>query len=105
MTFQDNSGFLHSRTNLSPFTKDFRGEGQIDEYLTYFSLPPSGGNFTKTKMSFNLMLLRFYALWHIKAHLFHILLILYLGLKSKIKFFRPYFISVLVDELELSNSV
>ena len=29
-------GFLHSRTNLSPFTKDFRGEDQYDEYLTIF---------------------------------------------------------------------
>ena len=31
-------GFLHSRTNLSPFTKDFRGEGQLDEYSLDFSL-------------------------------------------------------------------
>ena len=29
-------GFLHSRTNLSPFTKDFRGGDQFDEYLTIF---------------------------------------------------------------------
>ena len=29
-------GFLHSRTNLSPFTKDFRGGDQLDEYLTIF---------------------------------------------------------------------
>ena len=29
-------GFLHSRTNLSPFTKDFRGEDHYDEYLTIF---------------------------------------------------------------------
>ena len=29
-------GFLHSRTNLSPFTKDFRGEDQYDEYLAIF---------------------------------------------------------------------
>ena len=29
-------GFLHTRTNLSPFTKDFRGEDQYDEYLTIF---------------------------------------------------------------------
>ena len=35
-------GFLHSRTNLSPFTKDFRGAGQLIEYLTYFSQLPSG---------------------------------------------------------------
>ena len=30
-------GFLHSRTNLSPFTKDFRGEGHCYECITYFS--------------------------------------------------------------------
>ena len=30
-------GFLHSRTNLSPFTKDFRGEGQLNECLGDFS--------------------------------------------------------------------
>ena len=30
-------GFLHTRTNLSPFTKDFHEEGQIDEYIGYFS--------------------------------------------------------------------
>ena len=30
-------GFLHTRTNLSPFTKDFRGEGQLDEYISDFS--------------------------------------------------------------------
>ena len=30
-------GFLHTRTNLSPFTKDFHGEGQLDEYLGNFS--------------------------------------------------------------------
>ena len=30
-------GFLHTRTNLSPFTKDFRGEGQLDEYIGNFS--------------------------------------------------------------------
>ena len=30
-------GFLHTRTNLSPFTKDFRGEGQLDEYIGDFS--------------------------------------------------------------------
>ena len=29
-------GFLHSRTNLSPFTKDFRGGDQLDEYLGIF---------------------------------------------------------------------
>ena len=29
-------GFLHSRTNLSPFTKDFRGEDQFDEYSPIF---------------------------------------------------------------------
>ena len=29
-------GFLHSRTNLSPFTKDFRGGDHLDEYLTIF---------------------------------------------------------------------
>ena len=29
-------GFLHSRTNLSPFTKDFRGEDQFDEYDPIF---------------------------------------------------------------------
>ena len=29
-------GFLHSRTNLSPFTKDFRGGDQFDEYLAIF---------------------------------------------------------------------
>ena len=29
-------GFLHSRTNLSPFTKDFRGGDQLDEYLAIF---------------------------------------------------------------------
>ena len=30
-------GFLHTRTNLSPFAKDFRGEGQLDEYIDDFS--------------------------------------------------------------------
>ena len=35
-------GFLHSRTNLSPFTKDFRGEAQHDEYLTIFPWPCFG---------------------------------------------------------------
>ena len=30
-------GFLHTRTNLSPFTKDLRGEGQLDEYIGDFS--------------------------------------------------------------------
>ena len=30
-------GFLHTHTNLSPFTKDFRGEGQLDEYIGDFS--------------------------------------------------------------------
>ena len=30
-------GFLHTRTNLSPFTKDFRGGDQLDEYLNDFS--------------------------------------------------------------------
>ena len=29
--------FLHTRTNLSPFAKDFHGEGQLDEYIDYFS--------------------------------------------------------------------
>ena len=29
-------GFLHTRTNLLPFTKDFRGEGQLDEYIGDF---------------------------------------------------------------------
>ena len=29
-------GFLHTRRNLSPFTKDFRGESQLDEYLGNF---------------------------------------------------------------------
>ena len=42
-------GFLHSRTNLSPFTKDFRGEVQLNEYLTYFSQLPSGDALTYTK--------------------------------------------------------
>ena len=35
-------GFLHSRTNLLPFTKDFRGAGQLNVYLTYFTQLPSG---------------------------------------------------------------
>ena len=30
-------GFLHTRTNLSPFTKYFREEGQLDEYIGYFT--------------------------------------------------------------------
>ena len=30
-------GFLHTRTNLSPFTKDFRGEGELEEYICDFS--------------------------------------------------------------------
>ena len=30
-------GFLHTLTNLSPFIKDFREEGQIDEYIGDFS--------------------------------------------------------------------
>ena len=30
-------GFLHTCTNLSPFTKDFGGEGQLDEYIGDFS--------------------------------------------------------------------
>ena len=30
-------GFLHTRTNLSPFTKDFCGEAQLDEYIGDFS--------------------------------------------------------------------
>ena len=30
-------GFLHTRTNISPFTKDFGGEGQLDEYIGDFS--------------------------------------------------------------------
>ena len=48
-------GFLHSRTNLSPFTKDFRGEGQINEYLTYFSQLPSGEAVTyKTEITISL---------------------------------------------------
>ena len=38
-------GFLHSRTNLSPFTKDFRGEDQFDEYLTIFLRSRFGGTF------------------------------------------------------------
>ena len=42
-------GFLHSHTNLSPFTKDFRGEGQLNEYLTYFLQRPSGEVVTYTK--------------------------------------------------------
>ena len=29
-------GLLHSRTNLSPFTKDFRGESQQNEHLGKF---------------------------------------------------------------------
>ena len=37
-------GFLHSRTNLSPFTKDFRGGDQLDEYLTIFL----GSGFVRT---------------------------------------------------------
>ena len=42
-------GFLHSGTNLSPFTKDFRGEGQLNEYLTYFSQLHSGEESSYTK--------------------------------------------------------
>ena len=30
-------GFLYTRTNLSPFTKDFRGDGHLDEYIGDFS--------------------------------------------------------------------
>ena len=33
-----------SRENLSPFTKDFRGEEQINEYILYFSCPTQQGN-------------------------------------------------------------
>ena len=33
-------GFLHSRTYLSPFTKDIRGEDQIDESHQDFSIAP-----------------------------------------------------------------
>ena len=29
-------GFLHTRTNLSPFTIDIRGEGPLDEYIGVF---------------------------------------------------------------------
>ena len=29
-------GFLHTRTNLWPFTNDFPGEGQLDEYIGDF---------------------------------------------------------------------
>ena len=36
-------GLLHSRTNLSPFTKDFRGESQLNEPLAYFSLVRHSG--------------------------------------------------------------
>ena len=32
-------GLLHSRTNLSPFTKDFRGESQHNEHLGVFVVP------------------------------------------------------------------
>ena len=42
-------GFLHSRTNLSPFTKDFGGEGQLNEYFTYFLQLPSREAVTYTK--------------------------------------------------------
>ena len=42
-------GILHSRTNLSPFTKDFRGEDQLNEYLSYFSQLPSGEAASYTK--------------------------------------------------------
>ena len=38
------SGFSSSRTNLSPFTKDFRGGDQLDEYLTIFL----GSGFVRT---------------------------------------------------------
>ena len=30
-------GFLHTNTNLWPFAKDFRGEGQLHEYIGDFS--------------------------------------------------------------------
>ena len=30
-------GFLNTRKNLSPFTIDFRGEGQLDEHIGDFS--------------------------------------------------------------------
>ena len=30
-------GFLHTRKNLLPFTKDFRAEDQLDEYIRSFS--------------------------------------------------------------------
>ena len=33
------SGFSSQRINLSPFTKDFRGEEQINESNLYFSCP------------------------------------------------------------------
>ena len=38
------SGLPSDRTNLSPFTKDFRGGGQLNEHLTNFlsALPNSG---------------------------------------------------------------
>ena len=32
-------GFLHTCTNISPFTKDFCGESQLDEYIGEFSPP------------------------------------------------------------------
>ena len=34
---RDTLGFLHTRTNLSPFTKDIRVEGQLDECIGDFS--------------------------------------------------------------------
>ena len=46
-------GLLHSRTNLSPFTKDFRGESQQNEHLGifFFALPSGGALYTTHKKS------------------------------------------------------
>ena len=35
-----NSGFFSNRINLSPFTKDFRGKEQLNEYYTIFVTLP-----------------------------------------------------------------
>ena len=42
--------FFNSRTNLSPFTKDFRGEDQYDEYLTIFLRSAFGWPFVLNEM-------------------------------------------------------
>ena len=45
-----NSGFPSLRTNLSPFTKDFRGGEQLNEFINQFFVAlPFGGAHKKCK--------------------------------------------------------